>query len=178
MEAIALACANGQLPATVSIVVAPKAECPASETAQRLNLPIQVLSPKEADYEEELAHMLRYVDADYVCLCGYANLLPSKILKLYPNRVLNIHPALLPKFGGKGMYGLNVHRAVIEAREPQSGCTVHLVTDHYDEGEILLQKECPVLPEDTPESLATRVLFLEHKAYPEALKRLILPNGN
>ncbi len=177
MEAIALACANGSVPAKVTIVIAPHAESPAMDTATRLKLPTAALSSKEEDYENKLVHALREADADYVCLCGYLSLLPELVLRLFPNRVLNIHPALLPKFGGKGMYGIRVHQAVVAAREVESGCTVHLVTNQYDEGEVLLQKTCPVLPEDTPETLATRVLFLEHAAYPEALKKLILRNG-
>lgn len=178
MEALALACANGSVPATIAIVVAPHADSPAMETAERLKLPAAVLSSKEEGYADKLVHTLREADADYVCLCGYLSLLPEVVLRLFPNRVLNIHPALLPKFGGKGMYGVRVHQAVIAAKESESGCTVHLVTNQYDEGEILLQRTCPVLPEDTPESLATRVLFLEHRAYPEALKQLILRNGS
>ncbi|HSI73564.1 MAG TPA: formyltransferase family protein, partial [Fimbriimonas sp.] len=90
-----------------------------------------------------------------------------------PNRVLNIHPALLPKFGGKGMYGRRVHEAVLAAGETESGCTIHLVTPVYDEGPIILQKTCPVLEGDTPETLATRVLQVEHEAYPEALAKVI-----
>lgn len=96
-------------------------------------------------------------------------LLPSEVLERYPNRVLNIHPALLPKFGGKGMYGMHVHKAVVEAEESESGCTVHYVNERYDEGAIILQLRCEVRPTDTPEDVAARVLKLEHKAFAEAL---------
>lgn len=111
--------------------------------------------------------------ADFICLAGFMKLLPSEVLRAFPNRVLNIHPALLPKFGGKGMYGHHVHEAVLAAGEKESGCTVHLVTDQYDEGEILVQLCCPVRATDTPESLAARVLELEHRAYPEAVRLLM-----
>jgi phosphoribosylglycinamide formyltransferase-1 len=99
--------------------------------------------------------------------------LPLEVLSLFPNRVLNIHPALLPKFGGKGMYGHHVHEAVLAAGEAESGCSVHFVNERYDEGAVILQKVCPVLPDDTPDTLAARVLVLEHQAYPEALAKVI-----
>ena len=105
-----------------------------------------------------------------VCLAGFLRLLPEEVLRSRP--VLNIHPSLLPKFGGKGMYGLRVHEAVIQARETESGCTVHRVTPVYDEGEVVVQMRCPVMAEDTPESLAARVLELEQQAYPEAVRRI------
>src|ERR1700722_8799838 len=101
MEALALACAKGKVPASVAIVVAPRADCPPMETAAHLGLPTAVLTSKDEDYADKLIHILRSADADYVCLSGYLALLPEVILRLFPNRVLNIHPALLPKFGGK-----------------------------------------------------------------------------
>jgi formyltetrahydrofolate-dependent phosphoribosylglycinamide formyltransferase len=177
MEALARACQSGELAAEVALVVAPRADCPAAEAAKGLRLPLQVLSAREDGYEERLTEALQCTGAAYVCLSGYLSLLPQAVLQAFPNRILNIHPALLPKFGGKGMYGLAVHRAVVEAGETESGCTVHWVTEQYDEGPILLQRSCPVLPEDTPESLAARVLSLEHVAYRDALQTLILRNG-
>ena len=99
--------------------------------------------------------------------------LPIEVLHRYPGRVLNIHPSLLPKFGGKGMYGHHVHEAVIAAHEPESGCTVHVVTENYDEGPIVLQLRCPVESGDSPDTLAARVLELEHRAYPLAIKKVI-----
>ena len=104
-------------------------------------------------------------------------LLPAEVLKSFPNRVLNIHPALLPKFGGKGMYGVRVHEAVLSSGDNESGCTIHFVTEHYDEGEPLLQLKCPILPNDTIETLSNRVLDLENRAYPQALKCLIERNA-
>jgi phosphoribosylglycinamide formyltransferase-1 len=178
MEALALACARDELPAKVGLVIAPREDAPALETARKLGLKCIALDPRIDSYEDLLLHELAAADTDYVCLAGYLALLPARVLKLYPHRVLNIHPALLPKYGGKGMYGIHVHQAVLTAREHESGCTVHFVEEHYDEGQIILQKSCPVFPEDTPESLATRVLKLEHVTYPEALRRLILKHGS
>jgi phosphoribosylglycinamide formyltransferase-1 len=104
-------------------------------------------------------------------------LLPSAVVSAYPGKILNIHPALLPKFGGKGMYGLRVHEAVLAAGEKESGCTVHFVNEDYDDGPPLYQAKCPVLPDDTPETLAERVLELERDAYPEALRLALAPAG-
>ena len=170
MAAIARACMDGDIPACVSVVIAPNSEAPAVEVAQDLGLSTRIVD-YEAPYGSRLVEALHGID--WVCLAGYLKLLPAEVLDAFPNRVLNIHPALLPKFGGKGMYGLNVHKAVIEAGETESGCTVHFVTPHYDEGAIILQLKCPVLPDDVPETLAARVLKLEHQAYSEALRHVL-----
>lgn len=108
---------------------------------------------------------------DWVILAGYLKRIA--IPPAYRGRIVNIHPSLLPEFGGHGMYGHHVHEAVIKAGRSVSGCTVHLVNEEYDRGPILLQKSCPVLPGDTPEALAARVFELECQAYPEALERLL-----
>ena len=168
MRALAEACQADQLPAKIEVVIAPRVETPAVETAKTLGLRTSILSPDDLGYDDSLLEALK--DCDWVCLAGYMKLLPTAVLRAFPNRVLNIHPALLPKFGGKGMYGVHVHAAVLDGDETESGCTVHYVTEKYDEGEIVLQLRCPVLPDDTPETLAKRVLELEHQAYPEALK--------
>jgi folate-dependent phosphoribosylglycinamide formyltransferase PurN len=106
---------------------------------------------------------------DVILLAGYLKLVPPAVVARYPRRILNIHPALLPAFGGKGMYGLHVHRAVVEAGVPESGATVHFVDERYDEGRVLAQRRLPVHPGDTPEQLAARVLEIEHVLYPAAV---------
>lgn len=152
-----------------TLVIAPSEGAPALEWARSQGLATAVISPKPTEsYAERLASILGEVN--WICLAGYLNLLPAEIIRAFPNRILNIHPALLPKFGGKGMYGLHVHEAVIAAGETRSGCSVHFVTEAYDEGEILAQTSCPVLPNDSPATLAARVLRLEHRLYPEALR--------
>lgn len=108
-----------------------------------------------------------------IVLAGFMRLIPAALVAAYPKRILNIHPALLPKFGGKGMYGIHVHRAVIAAGEKESGITIHYVNEHYDEGEHLFQARCPVLPEDTPESLAERIHGLEHEHYPQVVEEVV-----
>jgi len=172
MAAIAEACRDGRLPARVGVVIAPKPESPALGRAAELGLKTAVVEPGEG-YGPRLLEVLK--GCDLVCLAGYLRLLPKEVLDAFPNKILNIHPALLPKFGGKGMYGHHVHEAVLAAGETESGCTVHYVNEHYDEGAIILQRRCPVLPGDTPETLAARVLVEEHLAYVEAIKSLIEP---
>lgn len=110
---------------------------------------------------------------DLVVLAGFLRLIPDEMVRAFPDRMVNIHPALLPKFGGKGMYGHRVHEAVIAAGEQESGITIHLVNERYDEGRILFQAKCPVLPADTPASLAGRIHALEHAHYPRVVESLI-----
>ncbi|HEY3782764.1 MAG TPA: phosphoribosylglycinamide formyltransferase [Fimbriimonadaceae bacterium] len=177
MAALAKACASGDLPAEVVAVVAPSPDLPAVEAAKGLGLQVVALSSATEDYPNQLLKALQVREAEFICLAGYLRLLPAEVLQTFPNRILNIHPSLLPKFGGQGMYGLRVHEAVLAAGEKVSGCTVHLVSERYDEGQVLLQMTCPVEPGDSKESLAARVLALEHVAYPKALKALMQKDG-
>lgn len=172
LRALAGACSDGAVPAAVEVVVSPVAGSPAADFARSSGLRLEVVPPGEG-YGLRLLSALE--GSTLVCLAGYLRLLPSEVLDRYP--VLNIHPALLPKFGGKGMYGIHVHEAVLEAGESSSGCTVHRVTPVYDEGEVVVQLACPVLEGDTPETLAARVLELEKVAYPEAIRRFAGSHG-
>jgi len=160
--------AAGELPARIVLAVASR-ECLGAQRARERDIPTRVV---EGDLAPgELSRLLEEAGAQWVVLAGYTRLLP--IPPGFEGRVVNIHPALLPKFGGPGMFGPRVHQAVIDAGETESGCTVHLCDDRYDAGPIVLQKRCPVLPNDTPEELAARVFELEREAYPEALRGLI-----
>ena len=167
MAALLSAC-GGAIPALPYRVVAPRegtdAAMNAGETA------VDVVLPGER-YGERLRAALE--GATVVCLAGFTRLLPSEVLAAFPGRVLNVHPSLLPRHGGPGMYGLRVHEAALAAGDAESGCTVHHVTERYDEGGIVMQARCPVLADDTPESLAARVLELEHRVYPQAVSRVI-----
>lgn len=167
MRAILEACRDGRLRAD-AVVITPVMGTPAVEWASDHGCPVLCVPPSE-NYATELLNALS--GCTLVCLAGYLRLLPMQVIDAFPHAVLNIHPALLPKFGGKGMYGMHVHVAVIAARETESGCTVHYVTERYDEGAIVLQARCPVLPDDSPETLASRVLELEHKTYVAAIQR-------
>jgi formyltetrahydrofolate-dependent phosphoribosylglycinamide formyltransferase len=128
-------------------------------------------SPEAAS--EALLNMLRERQVDYIALAGYLKLFPSNIIRAYPRRITNIHPGLLPKYGGKGMYGRHVHEAVLASGDRESGPTVHIVDEIYDHGQILEQVRVPVLDGDTPEELAARVLKEEHKLYPKVIDNLI-----
>ena len=176
MVALIRACAEGRVPAKVECVLTPSLTSPAVESAEREGVDVVDFDPKAPDVGETLSSLLSERKIDVLCLAGYMSLLPESAIDTMHGRVLNIHPALLPKFGGKGMYGHHVHEAVLAAGETESGCTVHWVTREYDEGAIVLQKTCPVLPDDTAETLGERVLRLEHQAYAEAVQ-LVLSGG-
>lgn len=171
MRAILEACRSHRIPAEGALVIASSDDVPAVEAARSYGAEICILNPNEAHFAEDLIAILLAEGIDLLCLAGYMRLLPREVLQAMPGRILNIHPALLPKYGGKGMYGERVHQAVLDAGDKISGCTVHYVAENYDEGEILLQLECEVYPDDTPESLSKRVLELEHKCYVEAIRK-------
>lgn len=162
----------GNIDAEPAVVITPSSDSGAVERAKALQVPVEVV-PRSDSYGSDLLQVLQNYQVDIICLAGFMFLLPPEVTSRFNNRIINIHPALLPKFGGKGMYGIHVHKAVLAAGESESGCTVHYVNEQYDEGAILLQRRCPVLPDDTPESLAERVLDLEHELYPEALQLLV-----
>ncbi|MDR2811782.1 MAG: phosphoribosylglycinamide formyltransferase [Endomicrobium sp.] len=130
----------------------------------------------DESFNKEVLAELQAANADLVCLAGYMRMIDKEILKVYNGRILNIHPALLPKFGGKGMYGHFVHEAVVKAGEKKSGATVHFANEEYDSGKIILQKEVEVSKSDTPEEVARKVLEVEHKIYPQAIKKVIEEN--
>ncbi|MCC6676192.1 MAG: phosphoribosylglycinamide formyltransferase [Phycisphaerales bacterium] len=158
----------GRLDARIVLVIASK-ECLGAERARGLGL-TTIVEPGVIA-AERLGALLRDAGAEWMALAGYLKLI--KIPPGFERRIVNIHPALLPKYGGAGMHGHHVHEAVIAAGEKESGCTVHLCDAHFDSGDIVLQKRCPVLPGDTAETLAARVFELECEAYPEALRRIL-----
>lgn len=121
---------------------------------------------------------LKFLDGvDYLVLAGFLWLVPSYLVEAFPNKIINIHPSLLPKYGGKGMYGARVHEAVIAAKEKGSGITIHLVNERYDEGEILFQICCAIADTDTPGSLADKIHELEYKHFPKVIERCIISEG-
>ena len=130
--------------------------------------------PKEMWKEgTEIRRCLWERGIDFIVLAGFLVRIPDILIEAYPQRIVNIHPALLPKFGGKGMYGDHVHRAVVEAGETESGITIHYINEHYDEGTIIAQFRCPVYPADTPDDVARRVHALEYEHYPQVVARLV-----
>jgi formyltetrahydrofolate-dependent phosphoribosylglycinamide formyltransferase len=164
--------AAGRLGATVEVVIASRGDVRGVGVAQRAGLPTRVLpqgTHSTAEWSAEIFAACRAAKADLVVMAGFLKLV--EIPADFAGRVINIHPALLPAFGGKGFHGMHVHRAVLARGCTVSGCTVHLVDNEYDHGRIILQKTVPVLPDDTPESLAARVFAVECQALPEAIAR-------
>jgi len=173
--AIQEAVRNGSLPgARVVLVVSNNPKAGILDRAREEEIPASCLSRSqflsEALFVEKLLRLFREHDVNFVALAGYMKHLPVGIISAYRNRIVNIHPALLPKFGGKGMFGEHVHRAVLESGEKRSGASVHIVDEEYDHGPVILQQEVPVLSSDTAKSLADRVLAVEHELYPRAIR--------
>ena len=160
--------------AAIALVASNNAGAGVLALARENDIPAVHIDRKQFASDErfrvEMLSMLRRHRINFLVLAGYLKKLDPEVVRAYRNRIVNIHPALLPKFGGKGMYGEHVHRAVLEAGERVSGATVHLVDDEYDHGPVVLQREVDVLPSDTPVSLAARVLEAEHSLYPEAIR--------
>lgn len=178
MRAIIEACQARRIPeSAVVAVIGARDDAPALQTARELGVSTAVVNPKEfpdADtYGDALLWVLQRAQPDLICLAGYMRLLPKPIVEAFPLQVMNIHPALLPLFGGKGMYGLKVHQAVIESGMKVTGCTVHFVDEGYDTGPIILQRCVSVLDNDTPETLAARLLSVEHETYIEAIRLFV-----
>lgn len=177
MQAIIDAARKGTLHARPVVVISNNSGSTALERARNEGIPGFYLSgkthPDPGMLDQAILDTLIAHDVDIVALAGYMKKLGPKTLARFKGRVLNIHPALLPKHGGKGMYGIHVHESVIAARETESGVTIHLVNDDYDRGPVIAQVRVQVKPDDTPEVLAARVLIEEHKLYPATLERIV-----
>ena len=173
LQAIIDAIKEGRLKAEIRAVVSNNSGSGALRRARKEGLFGFHLSQKQfaapEDFDEKLLQILQERGVELVCLAGYMKLLSPKVISAYRNRILNIHPALLPSFGGRGMYGQRVHQAVIEYGVKLTGVTVHIVDEKYDHGPIVLQSAVPVLEEDDAESLSQRVLQVEHQLYPAAI---------
>ena len=143
------------------------------QRAQKHDVQSIIFSKDEFYHTDKVATTLKENEIDFVVLAGFLWLIPASILQAFPRHIINIHPALLPKYGGKGMYGHHVHEAVIANKETQSGITIHYVNENYDEGNIIFQATCEVLKDDTADSLATRIHKLEHRHFPHVIDKLI-----
>ncbi|MFR6383058.1 MAG: phosphoribosylglycinamide formyltransferase [Odoribacter splanchnicus] len=144
------------------------------ERAKKYRIPSFVFNREEFRNPDKVFRQLQEQEIDFIVLAGFLWLMHSFITAAWPNKIVNIHPALLPAYGGKGMYGHHVHEAVIAAGEKESGITIHYVNDHYDQGAIIFQAKCPVLPTDTPDDLAARVHELEYRYFPQIIAETIL----
>jgi phosphoribosylglycinamide formyltransferase-1 len=173
--AILSAIQQGKIPDTrICLVVSNNSAAGILEVARANFLPAVHISqknfPGEAEFVSALLETLRNHGVNFLVLAGYMKRLHPQVIHAFRNCIINIHPALLPRHGGQGMYGIHVHEAVLAAGEPFSGATVHLVDEQYDHGAIVLQKKVAVSPDDTPETLAAKVLSVEHEIYPEAIR--------
>ena len=175
LQAILDRIAAGALDARVVIVICNNRDAQVLERARQAGIEAVHWSETKAASPEAFAHglldLLQRAGAELVVLAGYMKLVPKPVVQAYQGRMLNVHPALLPKFGGQGFYGVRVHEAVLAAGETESGATVHFVDAEYDKGPIFLQRRVPVLPGDTPEQLRDRVLAAEHELLPEAIAK-------
>jgi phosphoribosylglycinamide formyltransferase-1 len=166
-----------ELPAEIVLCLSNRSQCGAMEFAKEYGIETVHLSEKQFgtidDYANAMLRALQKRQIDLILLAGYLCKIPDAVVAAYPEKIINIHPSLLPQFGGAGMYGMRVHEAVIASGETRSGATVHFVNEEYDKGRIIMQNHVPVLTGDTPETLAERVLRCEHRLYPEALEQLL-----
>lgn len=143
------------------------------ERADKLGIPKFLFNREVFRNSKEVLDDLRLRQIDWIVLAGFLWLVPDYLIQAYPGRIINIHPALLPKYGGKGMYGNKVHEAVIASGDKESGITIHYVNDHYDEGEIIFQAHCPVIGGDTPQTLAAKIHHLEYQYFPKIIENLV-----
>jgi len=135
------------------------------------HIPCHIFNREEFANGDEILNTLRNWDINVLILAGFLWLIPEYLIDQYQDRILNIHPALLPQFGGKGMYGMHVHQAVLDSGQKESGITIHLVNNQYDRGRILFQKRCSINPQDTPDTLAVKIHDLEHRYYPQVIEQ-------
>jgi formyltetrahydrofolate-dependent phosphoribosylglycinamide formyltransferase len=167
---------DGKINGRICGLITNKKDIQSIERARKHDIPHVTISPSDfdnqADYIDALITRLTNWETDLIVLAGYMLKIPSAVIENYEGKIINIHPSLLPKYGGKGFYGIKVHQAVLENEEQESGCTVHIVTEEYDEGPILAQRKVPVYDTDDAEQLAERVLKQEHQLLPEVIAEL------
>ena len=176
LQALIDGCASGLIDGEIALVISNNKKAFALERARNHHIDTLITTESSFASAEEfgnhIATELSRRGVNLICLAGYMKMIPQQIITKYRNRIINIHPALLPKFGGKGMIGIHVHEAVIAAGESETGVTIHLVNEVYDDGRILAQSRVPVQSGDSPQSLQERVLELEHHLYPETVAKI------
>jgi len=157
----------------VALIVTNNKTAGVIQIAKDNRIPFDIISPPELKVEEEILDLLEVYQIDLIVLAGFLLLVPAYLINAYPNKIINIHPALLPKYGGKGMYGMKVHEAVIANKETETGITIHYVNEKYDEGEYIAQFRCHVEPSDSAESIASKIHQLEHEHYPKVIEKIL-----
>ncbi len=159
--------------AQVALVVSNKPDAGVLEIAREHNIPIHLISRQSFYETEEILDVLKEKSVDFVVLAGFLWLIPAYFVRAFPQKIINIHPALLPKYGGKGMYGMRVHEAVKAAGDAETGITIHYVNEQYDEGNTIFQANCTLTPDDLPADIARKVQLLEHRHFPEIIENLV-----
>jgi phosphoribosylglycinamide formyltransferase-1 len=158
----------------VVLVVCNKPDAGVLSIAAQYNVPALLIEKEQFFRGNSYVDQLKEANIDFIILAGFLWKIPLALIKAYPNKIINIHPALLPKYGGKGMYGQFVHEAVLAARETESGFSIHIIDELYDHGQIIFQASCPLLPDDTTVTLAQRIHALECKHYSEVIERFVI----
>jgi len=158
----------------VELILCNKPDALVLERAKKYHIDTFVFSRTDFYESEIVDRVLKEKNIDYIVLAGFLWLIPNQLIKNYPKCIINIHPALLPKYGGKGMFGMKVHEAVIQNKEKESGITIHYVNEHYDEGGIIFQATCNIESDETPETLAVKIHVLEYKHFPEIIEKWVL----
>ncbi len=164
---------KGDNSVAISLIISNKEDAYVHQRAKKLNIESATFSKNDFYTTDKVLEFLQQKNIDFIILAGFLLKVPTNLLAAYPDKIINIHPALLPKYGGKGMYGDNVHKAVVAAGETESGITIHYVNENYDEGAIIFQAKCPVLANDTYEDVANKVHALEYKHFPEVIEKLL-----
>ncbi|OYU65543.1 MAG: phosphoribosylglycinamide formyltransferase [Cytophagaceae bacterium BCCC1] len=162
----------------VSLILTNNPTAGVIERAQRLNIPVVIFNKKVFSKTDKIVEMLQLQSIDWVILAGFLWLVPKNLIKAFENRMINIHPALLPKYGGKGMWGHHVHEAVVANKEVETGITIHYVNENYDEGKIIFQAKCAVTESDSAEEVAKKIHLLEYQYFPEIIHKEILAAKN
>lgn len=176
LQALIDACRMPDFPARIALVFSNKADAYGLERARQAGIPTETLSHRDfssrEDYDRAILGILGRYEVDLICLAGFMRIVTPVLIRPWEGKIINTHPALLPRHGGEGMFGHHVHEAVLESGDSESGPSIHFVTADVDCGPVILQARVPVLPGDTPDTLAARVLAEEHKAYPEAVRMI------
>ena len=157
----------------VALIVSNKKTAPVLDLALANKIPTLIVDRPLFYKSKDILKIFNSYKVDFVVLAGFLWLIPKYLVQAFEQKIINIHPALLPKFGGKGMYGMNVHKAVKTAKERESGITIHFVNENYDEGNMIFQASCPITTENSPQEIAQKVLRLEHQYYPNVIERLL-----
>lgn len=160
--------------AKIELLISNKADAYALERAKKMNISTLLINREMLYKSENVLNTLREINPDLLILAGFLWLIPENIIEAFPQKTVNIHPALLPKYGGKGMYGMQVHKAVVANKETETGISIHYVTKEYDKGDLIFQATCKVLPKDSSETIAEKVHGLEYEFFPKIIEKLLL----